>query len=337
MKQTEILFYKILRLEVFHKSVFNYQKYFVLKDFCLLSTNKMKNQDNEEEFNIIKIDGEGKTEIGSFKSLVDMKCKGSPDVCGKYILVNLSTSYVKNSYFASTILYLYDVQNNSFERVNKLSNILDFVFIKNGFCVIYGNQPAYVTSFNYDLTLRDKFPKGVRNRVYFNHQQTHIVLAGFEQLAGNVEPYDVKSKEKFSSANELSASKIKWDITGSYYYVSTLKYLKEDNRITMYDYYGRKVDCANFDCLSNIASYGALKEFVVLPAPTEKFVEVQEEAYVPAILKGNMIFKVKTSPKPKVVNKVIEETEEDLLIKLANIEEYIKKKWRIMKNYKLKN
>lgn len=317
----DFLLTNLCTLGIFHRSVYNYQKYFLFKEFCILVTNKIRNKDltnsdTEDEFKLIKVTQGTEKNIGSFKTLVDIKCKCSAD--GKYLLVNASTSYVKNSYFASTVLYLYDVDKNILERVGKLSNILDFVFLKKGFCVVYGNQPAYVTSYNYDLSIQDKYPKGVRNRVYINQNETYAVLAGFEQLAGTVESYNIKSKDKLCEVNELGASKVEWDTTGSYFYVSTLKYLKEDNRIAMYDYYGRKIKEEHFDCLSDSAVYGLEESFVVLDEPAEKFKEIEEEVYVPAILK-NKTFQAKPKViKPKVV-KPAEDTEEELVNKIEKI------------------
>lgn len=313
--------------EIFHRSVYNYQKYFVFKDFCILVTTKIKNKDSanldtKDEFKLIKITQNSEKNMGSFKTLVDIKCKCSAD--GKYLLVNPSTSYVKNSYFASTVLYLYDVNKNLLERVGKLSNILDFVFIKKGFCVVYGNQPAYVTSYNYELSIQDKYPKGVRNRVYINQKETYAILAGFEQLAGTVESYDISSKDKLCEVNELGASKVEWDTTGSYFYVSTLKYLKEDNRIAMYDYYGGKIKEEHFGCLNDSAVYGLEEPFIVLDEPAEKYKEIEEEVYVPAILK-NKTFQAKPKViKPKAFNPA-EETEEELVSKIEKID-LLKKK-----------
>ncbi|WUR02258.1 eukaryotic translation initiation factor 2A (IFA2A) [Vairimorpha necatrix] len=302
--------------EVIHKSPYNYQSFFVFNEFAILATTKRKNNNDEDEFKLYKVDKEGINEFGSFNSLVNIQCKSNSNE--NFVLLNLSTSYVKNSYFASTILYLYDAIKNTFLRVNKLTNILDFTFISDGFCVVYGNQPSYVTCFDYEFNIIDKFPKGIRNRIYLNHQESYVVTAGFEQLAGNVEVFEKNSKEKFFTANELGASKIEWDTTGSYYYVSTLKYLKEDNRVSKYDYFGRLIATENFECLHDAAVFGPIEKFEILKKPEEKIVEKREEVYVPSILKGKSTFKV-TAPVPKIKHK-LHETEEELIQKISNIE-----------------
>lgn len=296
------------------KSLNSFFKYFVFNSFCLVFTLKLKDGENNYCHKMIKISKKNITVVKTFDSIVDVNCKCSDD--GNYVLVNLSTSYVKNSYFASTALYVYDVAQEKFEKMNKLSNILDFTFIKNGFCVVYGNQPSYVAIFNMDLSFREKFPSGIRNRIYFNRQESYVVLAGFEQLAGNVEVYDAKSKEKLSIANELGASKVLWDTTGSYYYVSTLNYLKEDNRINKYDYYGRLISSECFDSLCDVSVYGLNEEFIELSPPKEKFVETIEEAYVPAILKNKNLRKGVSQPIKAKQN----ENEDELINKLEIIE-----------------
>ncbi|EEQ82602.1 hypothetical protein NCER_100658 [Vairimorpha ceranae BRL01] len=94
------------------KSLNSFFKYFVFNSFCLVFTLKLKDGENNYCHKMIKISKKNITVVKTFDSIVDVNCKCSDD--GNYVLVNLSTSYVKNSYFASTALYVYDVAQEKF-------------------------------------------------------------------------------------------------------------------------------------------------------------------------------------------------------------------------------
>ncbi|EQB60671.1 hypothetical protein NAPIS_ORF01761 [Vairimorpha apis BRL 01] len=87
------------------------------------------------------------------------------------------------------------MEKNTFDRVGKINNIQDFTFLKNGFCVIYGNQPTDVIIYNFKLEIINKFPKGIRNRIYFNEYESYVAMAGFDQLAGDIELWEVNTKK----------------------------------------------------------------------------------------------------------------------------------------------
>lgn len=252
-----------------------YSNFYAYDDFCLLATRKSIKDNN---YKIIRIDESGSTEIGSFDILEEFSCRINKE--GTYVLLRLATSYVKKSYFAHTEVYLFDVKSNKLEKIPKISNISDFKFIKDGFVIIFGSQPSNVCVYDYEMNRLKRFPKGLRNQVYYNPHNNVVALAGFEQLSGDIEIYSADEMHKYAVLNELGANDIKWEMDGSSFYVSTTKYLKEDNKITMFDYYGRKLKEERYDALISSCVYGTEKDFVVLQKP-EATVSVRQEIYVP--------------------------------------------------------
>lgn len=310
--EKDFLIFDLINQTVIFKTVYWYKNFVVINDMCLITTDKCN---KEQNYKILKVDKSGVQVINTFKTLVDTTCKFT----NEYGLFKVSTSYVKNSYFASTILFLYDIEKNLFERVDKITNIQDFTFLKNGFCVIYGNQPSYVTTYNFKLEVIDKYPQGIRNRIKFNEYESFVAMAGFDQLAGDVEIWDVEKKRKLNSVNELGASKIEWETNGSFFYVSTFKLLVDDNRIVKYDYYGRKIQTEKFEVLHNSTVYGKEEEFVKLKEIKETKPSTSN-IYIPSCLKNISRPRInKGINKTKSENVV--ETKEELQIKLDKITE----------------
>lgn len=307
---TSFILYDLINHSIMYKTLYWYKSFDVLNDFCLITTDKCNKDQN---YKILKIDKSGEQIIYTFKSLVETKCKYYKN----YILFNVATSYVKNSYYASTILFLFDMEKNTFDRVGKINNIQDFTFLKNGFCVIYGNQPTDVIIYNFKLEIINKFPKGIRNRIYFNEYESYVAMAGFDQLAGDIELWEVNTKKKLNLINELGANRIEWEKNGSYFYVSTFKLLKDDNRIVKYDYYGNKIQEEKYEVLHDSIVYGKIDKFLKLNEEN-KIKKTSSNIYVPSCLKNNS--------RPKINNhinkdkpKKIKETKEELEKKLSKI------------------
>ncbi|KAL0265614.1 UNVERIFIED_CONTAM: hypothetical protein PYX00_011327 [Menopon gallinae] len=172
-----------------------------------------------------------------------------------------------------------NIDSLSFREVDVLDPPLFFSFLKSRFVVCSGHQPSLVSIYDYQCSVVKSFPSGVRNRVFFNSHMNLVAFCGFENLAGNIEIYDVQTMKVITKLKVLGASLLSWSPNGSYFIVSVTNCMKEDNRITMYDYYGREIKRTGFSNLVKSEWIGDTEGFVSLERP-ETLNLKEEVAYV---------------------------------------------------------
>lgn len=263
----------------FHTSKVSVFEFFASDEFVFLATKRLEKDGRHK---ILRI-SEGSVEVlHSLETFQGFSMKVHPSE--KYMLLLLTTAYVNDSYFPESDLYLHDVGKNEFKKLD-LTTIHWYTFISNGFSVCHGAQPSSVSVYDLDCNLSFDFPRGTRNRIFFNQHENIVVFSGFDNLSGDIEVFDVASRKLISKFNVLGASLVNWKENGSYFYVSTTSYFQEDNKITVYDYYGRVVDEKLFECLSCVGTYGDTEEFVRLERPNDLVIEMQKK-YIPPSLRG---------------------------------------------------
>lgn len=263
----------------FHRSKIPVLEFFVSGDVVLLATKKLA---KDGQHKILKISGDSVESLQSLETLQGFSMK--THLSGKYMLFLLMTSYVNNSYFPESSLYLYDVEKHDFRKLD-VPTVHYYVFISNGFAVCHGAQPSDVSVYDLDGGFKFRFPKGARNRIFFNQHENIVVFSGFDNLSGDIEVFDVGSRRLISKFNVLGASLVNWRENGSYFYVSTTSYFQEDNRITVYDYYGRVCGERTFKSLDSVSTYGDKEDFVRLEPPVDPIIEAQPR-YVPPSLRS---------------------------------------------------
>lgn len=297
--------------------------YKVFDDFAILATKKLA---KDGKHKILKVSKNLVDSLASFDAIQSFS--GKIHESGKIVLLTISTNYVKNSYFAESDVYLYNTDENKFKKLS-IKNVHSCAILKDSFVVCYGNQPSEVAIFDLQGNQTSKFPKGIRNKIFINQHENIAVFGGFDNLSGDIEVYDMKDKKLLSKLNVLGASLIDWDTTGSYFYVSTTNYFQEDNKITLYDYFGRTIKEIKFESLSSSKSYGEVENFIELEPPAEPIVKKQTR-YIPPSLRGGINIKnhlPKTAP-VKTEAKSPVRTKEDVLkdLKLVNeLKEKMKK------------
>lgn len=207
-----------------------------------------------------------------FKKLLDMECKISE--CSNYILLIITIEYVKNSYYGETEFYFVNLE---YDLVKKLDcfPVNDFSFLKNGFLVCHGHQPSDVFLYNWNGKLIEKFYKGDRNKIYFNKYENLVCFAGFDKLPGDIEIYDRSKRKIIFKDRMVGASKIVWSESGSFFIVATTNSMKIDNKIVVYDYYGRIIEKNEFYKLFNCCYVPNNEEFEELPEP--KVLKIKKE------------------------------------------------------------
>lgn len=216
--------------------------------------------------------------IGDFKleqiEKIDVKSDGE----GNFLFL-VTAKYISSSYYGHDHLYFFGIENMKFREVDVLDPPLFFSFLKSKFVVCSGNQPSLVSIYDYQCSVIKSFPSGVRNRVFFNVHSNLVAFCGFENLSGNIEIYDAQTLKIVTKLKILGASLFSWSPNGSYFIVSITNYMKVDNSVTMYDYYGRKISSRHFSSLTRSEWVGEKEGFKKLERP-EKLRLEEDTVYV---------------------------------------------------------
>ncbi|WEL39834.1 translation initiation factor eIF2A [Encephalitozoon hellem] len=261
----------------FHTSKVSILEFFISGEFVFLATRRLE---KDGMHRLLRISKSSVEVLHSLKELQGFTLKAHES--GRYVLLLLMTSYVNNSYFPESDLYLHDIDRRSFKSLG-YSPVHSYAFLSSGFVVCHGPQPSDVSVHELDGKLKYNFPEGTRNRVFFNQHENVAVFAGFDNLSGDIEVFHAPSRKLIAKFNVLGASLVNWKENGSYFYISTTSYFQEDNKITLYDYYGRKVDERRFESLFSSSVYGETEEFIEIEKPEKLNIEIQEKYVPPSI------------------------------------------------------
>lgn len=253
---------------------------FILSGHNLIYTT-LKKEDGKMNLVFMDLNQVGHKRTYEFANIEDIKLKSNAEYT--FILILVTTDYVQNSYFGSSSLFLLNCQDGVLKEFSGVEKVLFFEFLKNDIVICCDHQPSDVIIFNLKMVQIKRFPKGIRNRVYFNPHANLVCFAGFDNMSGFIEIY---STELLAKIKVLGASEVIWSPCGSYFIVAVTNKLRVDNRIIIYDYYGRLISEKKFDNLIDCAWYGKAKEFKVLERPAVLNIPNESE-YVPPHLRRN--------------------------------------------------
>ena len=144
------------------------------------------------------------------------------------------------SYYGETNLYILSTNGGFDSRVqlDKEGPIHDVAWSPNSkeFGVVYGYMPAKTTIFNAKAVPQHSFSLGPRNQIYFSPQGRFLIVAGFGNLAGGMDIYDLeKNYEKLCSIAGTNASICEWSPDGKHILTATTSpRLRVDNGIRVY-------------------------------------------------------------------------------------------------------
>lgn len=147
---------------------------------------------------------------------------------GTAILVLAQTDVDKSnmSYYGETTLYLLSV-NGSFDArvsLDKEGPIHDVAWSPNSkeFGVIYGYIPAHITIFNQRAVATHSFQKGPRNTIIFSPTGRFVLVAGFGNLAGQIDVYDLeRDYRKVCTIESGNPSVCQWSPDSRYIMTAT--------------------------------------------------------------------------------------------------------------------
>lgn len=168
---------------------------------------------------------------------------------GSSLIVLAQTDVDKSnkSYYGETTLYLLSASGDFDARVtlDKEGPIHDVSWSPTGreFGVIYGFMPAKTTMFNHRGANIQSFPMGPRNTITFSPTGRFVLVAGFGNLAGQIDVYDLeKDYRKVCTIESGNPSVCEWSPDNAYIMTATTSpRLRVDNGVKIWHVSGRIV------------------------------------------------------------------------------------------------
>ncbi|KAH8428964.1 translation initiation factor 2A [Aspergillus melleus] len=161
---------------------------------------------------------------------------------GNTLIVLAQTDVDKSgkSYYGETTLYLLGASGGFDSRVDldKEGPIHDVTWNPNSkeFGVVYGYMPAKTTIFNFRGVPQHSFPLAPRNTIQFSPHGRFVLVAGFGNLAGQMDLYDLdKNYHKIATVEASNASVCEWSPDGQFILTATTSpRLRVDNGIRLW-------------------------------------------------------------------------------------------------------
>ncbi|ORY90083.1 eukaryotic translation initiation factor eIF2A-domain-containing protein [Leucosporidium creatinivorum] len=147
------------------------------------------------------------------------------------------------SYYGESNLYLMAAAGQFDCRVtlDKEGGIHDFAWSPNDreFSVTYGYMPAKTVIFDVRVHIINDFGTHPRNFLAYNPQGRLLCIAGFGNLAGQVDIWDRKTLKKVCTIDAPNTSHCEWSPDGRYLLCATLSpRLRVDNGMRIFHYTG---------------------------------------------------------------------------------------------------
>ncbi|KAL8674771.1 MAG: hypothetical protein Q9168_000855 [Polycauliona sp. 1 TL-2023] len=161
---------------------------------------------------------------------------------GTTLIVLAQTEVDKSgkSYYGETTLYLLSANGGFDSRIelDKDGPIHDVTWSPNSkeFGVVYGYMPAKTTIFDTRAKATHSFALGPRNTILFSPHGRFVLVAGFGNLAGQMDIYDLeKNYQKICTIEASNASVCEWSPDGQHILTATTSpRLRVDNGVRIW-------------------------------------------------------------------------------------------------------
>lgn len=165
---------------------------------------------------------------------------------GTSIIVLAQTDVDKSgkSYYGETTLYLLSATGAFDSRIDldREGPIHDVTWSPNSkeFGVVYGFMPAKTTIFNFRGVATHSYPLAPRNTIVFSPHGRFVVVAGFGNLAGQMDIYDLeKGHQKITTIEGSNATVCEWSPDGKHILTATTSpRLRVDNGVRIWHFTG---------------------------------------------------------------------------------------------------
>ncbi|KAH6637661.1 eukaryotic translation initiation factor-like protein subunit eIF2A [Boeremia exigua] len=156
------------------------------------------------------------------------------------VLAQTDVDKTNKSYYGETNMYILSA-NGSFDsriQLDKEGPIHDVSWSPNSkeFGVVYGYMPAKTTIFNARAVPQHNFDLGPRNTINFSPHGRFVLVAGFGNLAGDVDIYDLeRNYHKVCTIKAANCTYCEWSPDGRHILTATTSpRLRVDNGIRIY-------------------------------------------------------------------------------------------------------
>ena len=161
---------------------------------------------------------------------------------GTSLLVLAQTEVDKSgkSYYGETTLYVLSANGGFDSRIqlDKEGPIHDVTWSPSSkeFGVVYGYMPAKATIFNERAVATHEFPLKPRNTILFSPSGRFVIVAGFGNLAGQMDIYDIeKDYNKVTTIESTNPSVCEWSPDGTHILTATTSpRLRVDNGVRIW-------------------------------------------------------------------------------------------------------
>ncbi|EMC99966.1 hypothetical protein BAUCODRAFT_63591 [Baudoinia panamericana UAMH 10762] len=161
---------------------------------------------------------------------------------GTSVIVLAQTEVDKSnkSYYGETNMYILSANGGFDSRIqlDKEGPIHDVTWSPNSkeFGVVYGYMPAKTTIFNVRAVAQHSFNLAPRNTILFSPHGRFVIVAGFGNLAGQMDIYDLeKNYEKVCTIEASNASTCEWSPDGKHILTATTSpRLRVDNGLRIW-------------------------------------------------------------------------------------------------------
>lgn len=156
------------------------------------------------------------------------------------VLAQTDVDKSNKSYYGETTLYVLSANGGFDSRItlDKEGPIHDVSWSPNSkeFGVIYGYMPAKTTIFNQRAVATHTFPLGPRNTILFSPTGQFVLVAGFGNLAGQMDIYDLeKDYKKICTIEGGNPSVCEWSPDSKYILTATTSpRLRVDNGVRLW-------------------------------------------------------------------------------------------------------
>lgn len=156
------------------------------------------------------------------------------------VLAQTDVDKTNKSYYGETNMYILSA-NGAFDsriQLDKEGPIHDVSWSPNSkeFGVVYGYMPAKTTIFNVRAVAQHSFDLGPRNTINFSPHGRFVLVAGFGNLAGDVDIYDLeRNYHKVCTIKASNCTYCEWSPDGRHILTATTSpRLRVDNGIRIY-------------------------------------------------------------------------------------------------------
>jgi translation initiation factor 2A len=156
------------------------------------------------------------------------------------VLAQTEVDKTGKSYYGETNLYVLSANGGFDSRItlDKEGPIHDVTWSPNSkeFGVVYGYMPAKTTIFNQRAVATHSFPLGPRNTILFSPTGRFVLVAGFGNLAGQMDIYDLeKDYRKICTIEGGNPSVCEWSPDSKYILTATTSpRLRVDNGVRVW-------------------------------------------------------------------------------------------------------